>query len=179
MFMVLILALAAKCSYALDLPGDALRLLAEASADPCSICVKQKLEKAFLAMNVRFSPGLVINSDDECRLIKVDSVDDNELSLTCYPPDTVKKSLKEGEELPQLIFRFYTPGKLLVGISENDYTSKTMADLYQASKPGTVFEGRIKFIPYKYGDGPTYNFFQQTNKLLIHCTVLQLKPLAR
>jgi len=179
LFLVLMLALAARYSYALDLPDDALRLLAEASADPCSICVKQKLEKAFTAMNVRFSPGLVINSDDKCRLVKIDSGDDNELSLACYPPDTLKKSLKEGEEPPQLIFRFYTPGKRLVGICDNDYTSKAIADSYHASKPGTLFEGRIRLIPYKYGDGPTYNYFQQTNKLLIHCRVVQLKPLAR
>ncbi len=47
MFLVLMLTLVARYSYALDLPDDALRLLAEASVDPCSICVKQKLEKAF------------------------------------------------------------------------------------------------------------------------------------
>jgi hypothetical protein len=177
MFLVLMLVLAARYSYALDLPDDALRLLAEASVDPCSICVKQKLEKAFIAMNVRFSPGLVINSDDKCRLVKVDTGDDNGLSMTCYPPDTLKKSLKEGEELPQLIFRFYTPYKRLVGISEDDYTNKTIADLYHAAKPGTVFEGRIRLIPYKYGDGPTYNYLLQTNRLLVHCVVLQLNPL--
>jgi hypothetical protein len=179
MFLVLMLVFVSRYSYALDLPDDALRLLAQASVDPCPICVKQKLEKAFAAMNVRFSPGLVINSDDDCRLIKVDAGGDNELSMTCYPTDTLKKSLEEDEEPPQLIFRFSTPGKHLVGISENDYTGKTLADLYYAAKPGAVFEGRIKLIPYKYGDGPTYNYFRQTNKLLIHCTVLQLKPVER
>ena len=177
MFLVLMLALLARYSYALDLPDDALRLLAEASVDPCAICVKQKLEKAFTTMNVRFSPGLVINSDDKCRLVKLDTGDDNELSMSCYPTDTLKKSLKEGEELPQFIFRFYTPEKRLVGICENDYTNKTIADLYHASKPGTVFEGRIKLIPYKYGDGPTYNYLLQTNRLLVHCVVLQLNPM--
>jgi hypothetical protein len=178
LFLVLMLALAAGYSYALDLPDDALRLLAEASVDPCSICVKQKLEKAFTTMNARFSPGLVINSDSKCRLVKINTGDDNGLSMSCYPPDTLKKSLKEGEALPQLIFRFYTPEKRLVGINENDYSNKAIADLYRAAKPGTVFEGRIKLIPYKYGDGPTYNYFLQTNKVQIHCTVLQLKPLA-
>lgn len=177
MFLVLMLALLARYSYALDLPDDALRLLAEASVDPCAICVKQKLEKAFTTMNVRFSPGLVINSDDKCRLVKGDTGDDDELLMSCYPPDTLKKSLKEGEEPPQFIFRFYTPEKRLVGISENDYTDKTIADLYHASKPGTVFEGRIKLVPYKYGDGPTYNYLLQTNRLLVHCVVLQLNPL--
>jgi hypothetical protein len=177
MFLLLILALVASYSYALDLPDDALRLLAEVSVDPCSICVKQKSDKAFTAMNARLNPGLVIKSDDKCALVKVDQGNDNELSMTCYPPDTLKKSLKEGEELPQLIFKFYTPEKRLVGISDNDYTSRALADLYHASKPGTAFEGRIRLIPYKYGDGPTYNYFLQTNRLLVHCVVLQLNPL--
>lgn len=178
-FLLLTLALVASNSYALDLPDDIIRLLAEVSVDPCSICVKQKLDKAFTAMNARLNPGLVIKSDDKCALVKVEPGDDNELSMTCYPPDTLRESLKEGEELPQLIFKFYTPEKRLVGISENDYTSRVLADLYHSSKPGTVFEGSIKLVPYKYGNGPTYNYFQQANKLLIHCTVLQLKPLAR
>jgi len=177
MFLLLMLALLARYSYALDLPDDALRLLAEASVDPCSLCVKQKLVKAFTTMNVRFSTGLVIKSDDKCALVKTGTGDGNELSMTCYPPDTLKKSLKEGEELPQFIFKFYTPEKRLVGISENDYTNKTIADLYHASKPGTVFEGHIKLIPYKYGDGPTYNYLLQTNRLVVHCVVLQLYPL--
>jgi hypothetical protein len=175
--LVLMLTLVARYSYALDLPDDALRLLAEVSVDPCSICIKQKLVKAFTSMDARLNPGLVIKSDDKCRLVKVDPGDDNELSITCYPPDTVKKSLKEGEELPQLIFKFYTPEKRLVGISDNDYTSKALADLYRTAKPGAVFEGRIKLIPYKYGDGPTYNYMLQTNRLLIHCVVLQLNPM--
>jgi len=176
LMLVLMPALVTTYAYALDLPDDALRLLAEASVDPCAICVKQKLEKAFTSMNVMFNSGLMINSDDKCRLVKGDTGDDNELSMSCYPQDTLKKSLKEGEELPQILFRFYTPDKRLVGISENDYTGKSLADLFHASKPGTVFEGRIKLIPYKYGDGPTYNYFLQTNKLLVHCIVLQLKP---
>jgi len=176
LYLVLILSLMTACSYAFDFPNDALQLLAEAAVDPCSICVKQKLDKAFLVMNARFNPGFFLNTDDTCRLVKVDPGDDNELSLTCYPQPSLKKSLKEGENPPQFFFKFYTPGKRLVGISEKDYTEKTVVDLYNASKPGTIFEGSIKFIPYKYGDGPTYNYFLLTNKLVIHCIVLQLKP---
>jgi hypothetical protein len=173
---VLALALAIHCSYALDLPNDALQLLAETTVDPCTICAKQKLKKAFKIMNDRFTPGLVMKSDDSCRLMKSGAGDDNEISLTCYPSNTLFKSIKEGEKLPRIIFTFYTPQKRLVGISDNDYTDKPTADLYHASRLGTVFEGRIKLIPYKYGDGPTYNYFQKTNTLQIHCVVLQLNP---
>jgi hypothetical protein len=174
--LMLTLTLTMQCVYALDLPGEALQLIAETTVDPCSICVKQKLEKAFKIINDRFIPGLVIKSEDSCRLMKSGAGDDNEMSLTCYPSNTLFKSIKEGEKLPRIIFTFYTPQKRLVGISDNDYTDKPTADLYHASRLGTVFEGRIKLIPYKYGDGPTYNYFQKTNTLQIHCVVLQLNP---
>jgi hypothetical protein len=177
--LFLILSLPTSYSHALDLPESALQLLAEASADPCSICARQEKEKAFAIMNTVFVPGQVINSDDSCQLLKGESGDENEISLTCYPSAVLLKSLKEGEKLPQIVFRFYTPGKRLVGISDKDYTDKTTADLFRSSRPGTVYKGRIKLIPYKYGDGPAYNYFPQTNKLLVHCVVLQLEPMRR
>jgi hypothetical protein len=163
-------------SYAFDLPHDALQLLAETTVESCSICAKQKMEKAFSIFNSRFMPGQIIKSDDTCRFVKMDAGDDNEMSLTCYPSDALIKSLKDGEMLPKIVFKFYTPQQRLVGISENDYADKRIADLFHELKPGTVFEGRIKLIPYKYGDGPTYNYFPQMNRLQIHCAVLELKP---
>jgi len=174
--LMLALTLIVPCVYALDLPSEALQLIAETTVDPCTICAKQKLKRAFKIMNDRFIPGLVMKSDDSCRLMKSGTGDENEISLTCYPSDALVKSLRAGEKLPQIIFKFYTPQKRLVGISDNDYTNKSTADLFHASRPGTVFEGRVKLIPYKYGDGPTYNYFQESNILQIHCVVLQLTP---
>jgi len=176
--LVLTLALSVDFSYALDLPDDALRLLAEATVESCSICAKQELEKAFKIMNDRFISGHEIIADENCRFVKVLSGGNNELSLTCYPSDTFMKSIKNDERPPQVVFTFYTPQKRLIGVTDKDYTSKEIADGYDASQPGARFEGRIRLIPYKYGDGPTYNYFKQTNKLQIHCVVLQLKPVS-
>lgn len=178
LMLVLMSAMALNCSHAMGLPDEALLLLAESTVDPCSICAKQTMDKAFRIMNDRCIPGLVMESDENCRWVKADANGDNELSLTCYPSDTLTKSLKDGESLPLLVFKFYTPQNRLVGISDKDYTDTPLADLYHASRSGTVFDGRIRLIPYLYGDGPTYNYFQKTNKLLFHCVVLQLKPLA-
>jgi hypothetical protein len=176
--LVLALALSIHCSYAFDLPVDALRLLAEATAEPCSICAKQELEKAFKIMNDRFISGHEIITDESCRFVKVLSGGNNELSLTCYPTDTFMKSIKGDERPPQIVFKFYTSQKHLVGISDKDYTGKEIADMFDALPSGAVIEGRIRLIPYKYGDGPTYNYFKHTNKLQIHCVVLQLKPVS-
>jgi len=178
LMLFLMSAMSLNCSHAMGPPDEALLFLAETTADPCSICAKQTQDKAFKIMNDMCIPGFVMESEGKCRWIKADANNDNELSLTCYPSDTLKKSLKEGERLPHMVFKFYTPQNRLVGISDKNYTDTPTADLYHASRAGTVFEGRIRLISYPYGDGPTYNYFQKTNKLLFHCVVLQLKPLA-
>lgn len=175
--MMLAPALSTTGLHALDLPDDAFVLLAEAAADPCSICADRKIQKAFEIMDNILVPGTVIQTDEHCRLIKIAAGKDNEFSLSCYPPDTLTAFLTEDEQPPVVVFAFYTPQNRLVGIAETDYTDRPTADQFHDSRPGTVYEGRIRLIPYKYGDGPTYNYFQQTNKLMIHCRVLQLKPM--
>jgi hypothetical protein len=177
-FMMTILAPAffMPYSYALDLPDDAFQLLAQAAADPCSICAEQKREQAFRILNDRFIPGRVIKTDVDCRLIKAGSDDNNNLSLSCYPSDALMTSITDDEQLPQVVFTFHTQQKRLVGILETDYTEAPAADPFHSSESGTVYDGRIRLIAYKYGDGPTYNYFQETNTLLIHCRILKLKP---
>ena len=175
-FMVIILTTAffMPYSHALDLPDDAFQLLAQATVDSCLLCAEQKREKAFRILNETLIPGRVIQTDESCLLIKAGS--DNDLSLSCYPSEALIASILQDERLPQVVFSFYTPQNSLVGVSETDYTDAPAADLLHTSMPGTVYEGRIRLIAYKYGDGTTFNYFQQTNKLLIHCRVLQLEP---
>ncbi len=167
---------ALPCAQALELPDEALLLLASSAADPCSLCAEQERKKAYRILSDAFIPGQALESDDFCRLVKAGAGDDNELTLTCYPSETLKVSLNEGERLPEVVFRFYTLQNRLVGISEDDLTGDALAELYRASRPGRVFEGRIILVPYKYGEGATYNYFPQTNKLLIHCRLVNLGP---
>lgn len=162
--------------YAFVLPEDALKLLAETTTEPCSICIEQDIKKACKLLKESLKPGTEIRTDNACRFVKSGSGGDNEIALTCYPTEALLNSLTEGKTLPQIAFTFYTPQKRLVGISETDYTAQQITELFNASRPGTVFEGELKLIAYKYGDGPAYNYLQQTNRLLIHCVVVSLKP---
>lgn len=171
--LVLVLVPAASGPHAGELPEDPLILLAQTTADPCSICADQKRKKAFHALDEKFVPGFEIVSSEACRLVKTDQ--GNALSLSCYPSDALVNSLNEDEEMPQVVFTFYTPQQKLVGISDNDLTGKLISDLYQASPAGTVFEGRLRLIGYPYGDGLTFNYFQQANRLRFHCIVSELK----
>lgn len=174
-FLFVVLTPALSCTYSLDLPDEALQHLAGAAADPCSICAKQKVKKAFAILNKIFVPGAVIQTDGKCRLVKAGNDAGNGLMLTCYPSESLIASLGPEDQLPQLIFSFYTEQEKLVGISEKDFTAQDPAELFHASKPGTIFEGELKLIPYAYGDGPAYNYFQQANKLQVHCKIVMLR----
>lgn len=160
---------------ALELPQDALVLLSEAAAEPCAICAEQERKKAFAILNRSFIPGMMLVTDADCRLLKGEGSRDMELSLTCYPPVNGMKSLPEGAAPVHLRFRFHTAAQHLVGISAKDFTAAAIVDTYLASAPGTIFEGRLRIIPYPYGDGPAFNYFPQSNTLQIHCMIEELR----
>ncbi|MDT8274208.1 MAG: hypothetical protein RRA35_13540 [Desulfomonilia bacterium] len=173
---ILTLILSAPYSPACDLPEQALALIADASVDPCPLCRKHTLNKAFAILNEWFSPGGSIQTDQACRFMKTTPGSDNELSLSCYPSDALIASIDAGAVPPHLVFRFHTEHKHLVGIADTDFTDASYAAHYTASGPNTAFEGRVRFITYRYGDGPSYNYFEQTHRLVIHCMVEQLIP---
>ena len=166
-----------KQARALDLPEDALRMIAETTTDPCPICVQRKLEEAFAVLAAKFQPGLVLETDGACRLMKTGPEDVFRLSLTCHPSAGLLQALAEGQKPPDVAFVFYTSEKRLVGISEGDHTEGRIMDVFRGSPPGTVFEGQLKLISYRYGDGPSFNYLPTSNGLLIHCTILRLTPL--
>jgi hypothetical protein len=164
---------------AFDLPDEALKLLAQASSDPCSICAEQKTRKAFALLEKFYAPGKVLSTDGQCRLVKPSDTGSFDVSLTCYPSGAFVGQLKDDETPPRVVFTFYTPEKNLVGISGHDFTKKDIVDLYGKAKPGDVFEGRIEIIRFRYGDGEGFNYFRESRKLQIHCSVLELKPVGR
>jgi hypothetical protein len=166
-------------TYAVGLPDDAFSLLAQASSDPCSICARQKVKESFKILTQSYTPGLVVNSDDKCLFIKTGKAEDNEFSLSCYPSETMVKNLKEGEDLPRVVWKFHTRGKHLIGIPPEDFSSEAFSELYRESPEGAVFDGSLRLVLYKYGDGPTYTYLSQENKLIIHCVVVKLRAHAK
>ncbi len=179
MFQACILATCLQYSYAFDLPDEALRLIAETTTDPCPICVEQKLKEAFAIMEARLQPGLVVETDEHCWLKKIDPKDVFEFSLTCYPSVRLMQTIGQGQKLPDVAFVFHTSEKFLVGISEKDYTDERIIDRFRKLPPGTLFKGQVRLISYKYGDGPSFNYYQTSNRVQIHCTILGLSPLVQ
>lgn len=166
--VLLMICLTMQGAYAVELPDEALQMLAEAAADPCSICAEQMRKKALRILDEGLRPGQVMCSNAQCRLKKSEAAGANDVLLACSP---------QGSGLmPTVVFTFHTPQGRLVGIADSDLTDKVVAEIYHASMPGTVFDGRLRLIPYRYGDGAVFNYFQQTNRLQVHCIILELKP---
>lgn len=147
-----------------ELPKKAFELLAESASDPCSICAKQTREKAFRILNATFKPGRVLRSNKLCQFMRTDACGENELVLTCYPTP-----------LPLLTFRFHTAEKHLVGVSTTNFTEERFASEYHWAAAGTLFEGALKIVEYRYGDGSAYNYYLVENHIQVHCKILDLK----
>jgi hypothetical protein len=176
LMLIPLLCIWSPTARAFDLPDEALKLLAQASVDPCSICAKEKSKKAFALLEKVYAPGTVISTDANCRLVKPSSADELDLTITCYPSEVFMQQLSGEEAPPRLVFTFSTEAKHLVGIRPKDFTSDEIARSYAEAKPGTVFEGRLEVAAYKYGDGKGFNYFGERGRLQIHCRVLDLKP---
>ncbi|UCG81254.1 MAG: hypothetical protein JSV60_02945 [Desulfobacterales bacterium] len=156
----------AETPAARSLPQEAFRLLAESASDPCSICAKETREKAFRVLERAFKPGKILKSNHLCQFIRTDACGENELALTCYLTP-----------LPLLTFRFHTAANHLVGISTTDLTEKRLANEYFSAATGARFEGTLEIVTYKYGDGPSYNYYFTGNHIQVHCRILDIKQI--
>ena len=153
----------AETPAAFGLPEEAFQLLTESASDPCSICAKKTREKAFQVLNSAFKPGRILKSNHFCQFMRTDACGENELVLTCYLTAS-----------PLLTFRFHTPEKHLVGICQTDFTQRRFAREYCSAATGTRFEGALEIVAYRYGDGPSYNYYFARNHIQVHCRILGL-----
>ena len=159
-----VIAREAEAPAVIELPKEAFQFLAESASDPCSICAKQTREKAFRILNAAFKPGRILRSNKLCQFMRTDACGENELVLTCYPTP-----------LPLLTFRFHTAEKHLVGVSMTNFTEERFASEYRWAAAGTLFEGALKIVEYRYGDGSAYNYYLVENHIQVHCKILDLK----
>jgi hypothetical protein len=162
----LVIASEAETPTAFDLPEEAFQLLAESASDPCSICAKETRAKAFQELNSAFKPGRILKSNHRCQFMRTDACGENELVLTCYLTLS-----------PLLTFRFHTAEKHLVGIYETDFTEKRFASEYGSATTGTRFEGALEVVAYRYGDGPSYNYYLAGNHIQVHCRILHIQQI--
>ena len=136
---------------------DALSLMAQGAADPCSICAEKLRRKAFRILDKHFGPGTVLRSGTEC-------------GFTLLVGGEHELVLRSSEGEPGLTFRFHVPGDRLVGIADADLTDEQVAAAVQGGAAVTA----IQIAAYAYGDGPTYLYFPTGNRLQIQCRILEI-----
>jgi hypothetical protein len=151
----------------LDFPEEPLRLIAESAMEPCSICARQMREKAIELLEDQFPAGKLFTTTGFCRLARTALAEENELIVSC--------DFAVAESLPLLTFRFHTQDAHLVGISPADFTEAEIVSEYRLAPPGTVFEGTLEPILFRYGDGPTFSYSASREVVQIHCRLRALK----
>jgi len=177
LIMIMMIATGVCSAYSMEPPDhDALLLIASSATDPCTICAKQNLKKALAILDKDLAPGLEFNADESCMFVKPVSVKACDLYMSCYPTEVLEALKGKGDVLPKIVFTFHTEKSHLVGVAKKDYTNPIIEKLYNDLAPGRVFKACIRLIPYRYGDGHAYNYYRQSNKLQIHCMVVELEP---
>jgi hypothetical protein len=151
----------------LDFPETPLRLIAESIGEPCAICARETREKAFQLIEERFAAGKTFTTTGSCLLARTDLSEENELMLSCDLPGR--------ESLPLISFRFHTPANHLVGISTADFTDEAIVSAYRSASPGTVFEGALRTIAFRYGVGTSFSYNTSRKVIQVHCRLLSLK----
>jgi len=120
-----------------EVPYLSLKLLAESTIDPCSICAKKLKRQAFSIIDEEFKPGRILLFGNDCLMLKTETCDKNEFTISSYSNEEyVTDPRGEKHPFPALLFRFHTESNHLVGISSADYTEESLAKSYRTIKPG-------------------------------------------
>lgn len=150
---------------------NSLEPVAGSFSEPCSICVEQNKKSSFQLLNMLLVPGKIISSEAECLFVRTPLCDENEFTLDCYDPLFFNN---EKKMYPHVVLKFHTSGIHQVGVESADFTSAEVENRFRRLGQNRPFGAQIRLISYKYGDGPAYNYYPQTNKLQVHCTVLKI-----
>lgn len=158
---------------AIEVPWTALKLIAESAVDPCKICSKMKLSEATAILVRKYEVGRIIKSTPSCAFIRTDECGENEFVLSCYKkrePYTVPGGAGE-VFFPLLVFRFHTVENHLEGISRNDFTPERISAVINESIE-KIFRGEGRVIMYEKGDGPSFNIYEDKNRVVVNIIFL-------
>ncbi len=179
-FVLLLILLSVTGTYSEDcnsISPAALRLLAESTIDPCSICQKKLQKQAYAIVSRELIPGKKLTFTNTCPLAKTNDCQDNELIIKNneYP----KKIIINGTEaaMPKVLYKFFSQDKHIVGIAPDDYTSNSIQNMYQTLKMDSPVEARLEIISYHYSDCPSALYLHDRNALIIFCKILSMKQL--
>lgn len=177
-FTMLLILLSVTGTYSEDcngIPPAALRLLAESTIDPCSICQKKLQRQAYAIVARELFPGKKLTFASTCPLAKTNDCQDNELIMqnSGYPEKVVIKG-KEAE-MPEVFYKFFSQDMHIAGITPDDYTSNSIQTMYKTLKINSPVEAQLEIISYNYSDCPSALYLHDRNALIIFCKILSMK----
>ncbi len=160
-------------------PAEAVGLLAKSRTETCSVCIEKSKERAFGILADSMMPYKRLSAGRSCPLVLADR-NEPELQLSCYPAALdLADEISGISEIPALAFRFHTGDRHMVGISPDDFTGEGIADFVFSAPRDAIFQGTIELVPYRYGDGPTFIYFPETNRLAIQCRIVKIETVER
>lgn len=166
-----------KDSNLIEVPRMAFKLIVESEVDPCSICARKKMDEAVSMLVRKYEVGKIIKIDKSCGFTRAAECGKNEFVLSCYKQREPYVVPGDGSEklFPLLVFRFHTPKEHLVGIAESDYTPENYSDTINSMDLNSTSYSDIEIIYFKYGDGPSFNYYKEKNQVVVNCKVILFK----
>ncbi len=143
--------------------------------ETCSVCIDNLREEAFGILTESMRPYTRLSAGKNCPLVFSKDDGEPEFQPVCYAE--ISDPSDRASDLPVLIFRFHTRDRHMIGISPEDFTNDTIADFIFSAPRDAVFHGVIELVPFRYGDGPTFIYFDETNRLAIQCRILEIETI--
>jgi hypothetical protein len=128
------------------------------------VCIREKRADAFALADEWFTPGTRVQSTAQSGWRVLPG---GEQELYFGSPE---------ERLPTLSFRFHTDSDHLIGIRPDQYTDEDLARRILALPPGESRTETLEVIPFAYGDGASFLFDEEQNRLQVQCRVLADEP---
>ncbi len=145
------------------LPDDAFALLAESAAESCAVCARDLKREAFAVLEETLVPGVRLGTDSTAHFTRAAKSED-ELEFVPSPDGGTRLSL-----------RFHTGPDHLVGIAERDYTEPRLAARVASAPAGTLFRGTVEIVPFAYGDGAAWLYFEKENHVQVQCRIIEIE----
>jgi len=149
-----------------EFPVEITGLLTEAEADSCGVCIREKRADAFEIAGEWFAPGHLVEAGTTRGWWLLEG-GDQELYFG-----------EPGETSPRLTFRFHTADAHLVGIAPEDFTDRGLAARILARPAGEPGTETLEVVEFRYGNGESFHFDEERNRIQVQCRVLDAKASA-
>jgi len=179
--VIMVILFSAKIITANELLDKAYNDICRSYVEMCVDCKKKLRDKAFSVIASVYFPDEEIAASAENKFVINEECQSNEFmleSMVARPKYVNNTGIKYKGELfyPTVVFKYYSEKNKLVGINKSDWTNKSIDEKFDALKLSKKpFTGKIKLIAFQYGDKESFNFEVKTNRIVVHCKIIEMQ----